>query len=155
MMSERNGHPREISEDDSPPSPAPSLDRLAYQVREERTERIKQHALLRQQLSGLSDQLGELSALIRHSEMARAEDMRTLRKAIGDLAEGQGRIAAELAAQAQKDSVHEEAITGIHQTVAATKADLAIARAKWLGWRSLAAVIGWGILEALKHWLGG
>ncbi len=155
-MTGRNGHElaREI-EEDSPPSPPPSLERLAYQVREERTERLRQHGLQQHQIAGLAAEVGELSGLVRNSEEARAEDMRVIRKALGDLAEGQGRIAAELATRARQDSLHEEAITGIHKTVDATKADLAVARAKWLGWRSLAAGIGWGALEALKHWIGG
>ena len=154
QIHEQNGYPREI-EEDSPPSPPPSLERLAYQVREERTERLRQHGLQQHQIAGLAAEVGELSALVRNSEEARAQDMRAIRKALGDLSEGQGRIAAELATRARQDSLHEEAITGIHKTVEATKTDLAVARAKWLGWRSLAAGIGWGALEALKHWIGG
>ena len=153
-ITERNGYPREI-EEDSPPSPPPSLERLAYQVREERTERLRQHGLQQHQIAGLATEIGELSGLVRNSEEARAEDARliraelaALRRGQGELSEGQGRIAAELAARARQDSIHEEAIE-------ATKTDLAIAKAKWVGWRGLALTLGWGALEALKHWIGG
>lgn len=149
-ITEQNGYPREI-EDDSPPSPPPSLDRLAHQVREERTERLRQHGLQQHQIAGLATEIGELSALVRHSEEARAEDMRVIRKALGDLSEGQGRIAAELAARARQDSVHEEAI-------AATKTELALAKAKWLGWRGFLGLSVTSIAKVLWdlwHHVGG
>lgn len=161
QIHERNGYPREI-EEDSPPSPPPSLERLAYQVREERTERLRQHGLQQHQIAGLAAEVGELSALVRNSEEARAQDMRlinarlsALQKGQEDLSEGQGRIAAELAARARQDSVHEEAITGVHRVVEATQADVALVRAKTFGWRALAAAVGYGILKALEHWIGG
>jgi len=157
-MSE-NGHghthelPREI-EEEGPSSPL-TMEQVTHQLRELRLEFRKARFLGEEQTAGLLQEVGELSALVRNSEEARAQDMRAIRKALGDLSEGQGRIAAELATRARQDSLHEEAITGIHKTVEATKTDLAVARAKWLGWRSLAAGIGWGALEALKHWIGG
>ncbi len=162
-MTGRNGHelPREI-EEDSPPSPPPSLERLAYQVREERTERLRQHKTQEIQIAGLMAETGELSSLVRNSEEARAADMRlinarlsALQKGQEDLSEGQGRIAAELAARARQDSLHEEAITGVHRVVEATKADVALVRAKTFGWRALAAAAGYGVLKALEHWIGG
>jgi hypothetical protein len=147
---ERNGYPREI-EEDSPPSPPPSLERLAYQVREERTERLRQHKTQEIQIAGLMAETGELSALVRNSEEARAEDMRAIRKALGDLSEGQGRIAAELARGARQQSIHEDAI-------AATKTELALARAKWLGWRGFLGLSAASIAKALWdlwHHVGG
>jgi ABC-type transporter Mla subunit MlaD len=142
--------PREIDED-SPPSPPPSLERLAHQVREERTERLKQHGLQQHQIAGLAAEIGELSALTREC----SDELREVRvalagvsAALADQAELLGRVLAALAQGERQGSQHEEAIE-------ATRKDLALARAKWLGWRSLAAGIGWGALEALKHWIGG
>jgi ABC-type transporter Mla subunit MlaD len=151
-MIEQNGHerPREIDED-SPPSPPPSLERLAHQVREERTERLKQHGLQQHQIAGLAAEIGELSTLVREC----GDEIREVRgvlasisAALADQAELLGRVLAALAQGERQGSRHEEAIE-------ATRKDLALARAKWLGWRSLAAGIGWGALEALKHWIGG
>ena len=142
--------PREI-EDDSPPSPPPSLERLTYLVREERTERLKQHGLQQHQIAGLAAEIGELSSLVREC----SDELREVRgalagvsAALADQAELLGRVLAELAKGERQGTAHEQAIE-------ATRKDLAVARAKWLGWRSLAAGIGWGALEALKHWIGG
>ena len=49
-------------------------------------------------------EVGQLSSLVRESEKARAQDMRSINGAIGELAEGQGRVLAELAARARRDS---------------------------------------------------
>lgn len=144
----------EASSDDEPQT-VPSYEQLVYQVRELRKESSKARYLQEDQIAGLMAEVGALSSLVRESEAARAEDMRAVRAGLGELAEGQGRILAELAARARQDSVHEEAITGMHRAVEATRADLALARAKWLGWRGLAVGLGWGLLEAIKHWIGG
>jgi hypothetical protein len=147
----------------------PSIERLAHLVEDVRQKVEKKHYLQQEQFAGVLAELGELSALVRHSEQARAEDMRavnacmrsverslaSIRETVGELAENQGRILAELAARARQDSIHEEAITGVHRAVEMTKADLALARAKWLGWRGLAIAIGWGALEAFQRWIGG
>jgi hypothetical protein len=167
-------YPREIEEE--PPVSPLTMEQATHQIFQLRLEFQKARFLSEEQAAGILREVGSLSGLVRNSEEARARDMRVLAaerkadkawqagvdKALGDLSEGQGRIAAELAARARQDSIHEEAITGVHKAVKATDAaldvtrrDLAVARAKWLGWRSLAAALGWGLLEALKHWIGG
>lgn len=166
-MSE-NGHghththeyPREI-EEEGPSSPL-TMEQVTHQLRELRIEVRKTRFLGEEQTAGLLQEVGELSGLVRNSEDARAEDARLIRAELAalrrgqeDLSEGQGRIAAELAARARQDSVHEEAITGVHRVVEATKADVALVRAKTFGWRALAAAVGYGILKALEHWIGG
>lgn len=140
---------------DEEPTTPPTYGQIVHQFQELRKEARKARYLQEDQIAGLMAEVGQLSSLVRESEKARAQDMRSINGAIGELAEGQGRVLAELAARARQDSVHEEAITGIHQTVAATRADLALTRAKWLGWRGLAVGLGWGLLEAIKHWIGG
>lgn len=147
----------------------PSIERLTHVIEDVRLKVEKKHYLQQEQMAGVMVELGELSSLVRHSEQARAEDMRavgacmrstdraiaSIRETLGELAENQGRILAELAARARQDSIHEEAITGVTKAVETTRADLVVARAKWLGWRGLAAGLGWGLLEAIKHWIGG
>lgn len=161
-----NGHghtheyPREI-EEDGPSSPL-TMEQVTHQLRELRIEFRKARFLGEEQAAGMLQEVGELSGLVRNSEAARSEDARlirvelaALRKGQGDLAEGQGRIAAELARGARQDSLHEEAITGVHRVVEATKADVALVRAKTFGWRALAAAAGYGVLKAIEHWIGG
>lgn len=145
--------PEVISDDE--PATLPVYEQLVYQIRELRKESGKARYLQEDQIAGLMAEVGQLSSLVRESEVARSQDARATRAAIGDLAEGQGRILAELAARARQESLHEEAIAGIHKTVAATRADLALTRAKWLGWRGLAVSLGLGLIEAIKYWLGG
>lgn len=140
--------------DDEPTTP-PTYDQIVHQFQELRKEARKASYLQEDQIAGLMAEVRQLSSLVRESEAARAQDMRSINGAIGELAEGQGRVLAELAARARQDSVHEEAITGMHKTVEATRTELALTRAKWLGWRGLAVGLGWGLLEAIKHWIGG
>lgn len=140
---------------DEEPTTPPTYDQIVHQFQGLRKEARKARYLQEDQIAGLMAEVGQLSSLVRESEKARAQDMRSINGAIGELAEGQGRVLAELAARARQDSVHEEAITGMHKTVEATRTELALTRAKWVGWRSLAAAIGFGILKAIEHWIGG
>ncbi len=71
------------------------------------------------------------------------EQARTNAQAIGQLAEGQGMIAAELAARARQDSVHEVEITAHRQAIQQTAADLRTVRLKAAG---IKAAIGAGTI---------
>lgn len=110
----------------------------------------------------IRSQLAGLAALVRNSEAARASNARAvnselaeLRRASAEQAELLGRVLAELAHRARVDAAHTEAITGAQEEISSTRTELAIARARWVGWRGLAVAIGWGILEAIKHILSG
>lgn len=90
---------------DEEPATPPSLDRLAHQLAELRKESSKARYLQEDQIAGLMAEVGQLSSLVRESEKARAQDMRSINGAIGELAEGQGRVLAELeTAQARREA---------------------------------------------------
>ena len=73
------------------------------------------------------------------------EQVRTNAQAIGQIAEGQGMIAAELAARARQDSVHETEITAQRAALQQTAADLRAVRLKAAG---IKAAIGAGAVTA-------
>lgn len=133
-------------------------------------------------LSEIRKEVAALSTLVRNAESSRAEyaktrneadvrrdanldliagEVRSLAGAVGELYETQGRLLVELATRARHDSIHEEEITGVKtavvkvkETADKTQRDLAVAQAKALGSRALAVALGWGIVEAIRHWLG-
>lgn len=73
------------------------------------------------------------------------EQVRTNAQAIGQIAEGQGMIAAELAARARQDSVYETEITAQRAALQQTAADLRTVRLKAAG---IKAAIGAGAVTA-------
>jgi len=90
--------------------------------------------------------LEALASTVRSGFAAHEEEMHLVRRKLAELSDGQERILAELEELAHQNNLHKEAIKE-------TKTDLALARAKWLGWRGLAVAIGVGILEAIKSWM--
>lgn len=148
---------------DSPPTSdegdeIPTLEQLAHQVHQLRLEEQRWHVTRETSLHHLADGVVALVEATGHlkADLVRiAGQIAALRAAQDEQAEQIGRIAAELAARARQDSIHEEAITGVHRVATATQAELALARAKWLGWRGLAVTLALAVFEALKHWIGG
>lgn len=90
--------------------------------------------------------------------------IKALAESVGALAEQNGQIARELAslradaavertARVQQDSLHEAEITGVQRAMTATRADLALVRAKAVGLKGLGWAVGLGAIEALKYLL--
>lgn len=82
--------------------------------------------------------------LLNANLMVLAEQARANAQAIGQLAESQGIIAAELAARARQDSVHDEAITAQHKAIEATAAEVRAVQLKTTAIR--AGLVGTGAL---------
>lgn len=82
-----------------------------------------------------------------------AEQARTNGQAIGQLAEGQGMIAAELAARARQESIHETEITAQRQALTATAAEVRAVRLKAAALKAGLGASAIAVWEAAKHLL--
>ena len=80
-------------------------------------------------------------------------------KNIQSILESQVRILSALKTVSTRvDEVHDKLsgeVTGLHKKVDATNDDLAVAKAKWIGWRAGGLLLGLGVLEAISRALGG
>lgn len=78
---------------------------------------------------------------------------------VQSILESQVKILASLKSINSKvDEVHDKLtgeVTGLHKKVDATNEDLALAKAKWIGWRAGGLLLGLGVLEAISRALGG